>query len=81
MRKHSGNRKGQSILEYLVIATLVVMAIFAIKGQMGTALKDLYTNAKDKAVDAADSINTLAIETEGEGGDGGPGPGPGPGDW
>ena len=56
------DRRGQSILEYVVIATVIVLAIFAIKGTVSTNLNGVYGNAANKTSDAATSISGLAVE-------------------
>ena len=76
MRKRRLARKGQSILEYLVIATVIVAAIIAIRQTVATNMSSLYTGAANKTSVAATQLSGLVI-------DGGnavtPGPGPGPG--
>ena len=56
------DRRGQSILEYVVIATVIVLAIFAIKGTVQTNLNGVYGNAANKTADAGTSISGLAVE-------------------
>ena len=60
-KRRRGNR-GQSILEYLVIATVIVAAIIIgrniIQGEMAT----LYTNAGGKVTQAASALGSLVIE-------------------
>lgn len=55
-------KKGQSILEYLVIATVIVIAIFAIKDRVQGNMNDLYGNAADRTANAAAALGGLAIE-------------------
>lgn len=62
MRKQLRQKKGQSILEYLVIATVIVIAIFAIQGTVSNNMNDLYTNAAGKTATAAGSLGGLTVE-------------------
>lgn len=78
MVKRRRAQKGQSILEYLVIATVIVGAILAIRGVVQTNMNDLYTEAAAKTADAATALEGLEVEV-GEDDGSGPGPGPGPG--
>lgn len=55
-------RRGQSILEYLVIATVIVGAIIAIRGVVQGNVNTLYTNAADHTGDAATALGDLQVE-------------------
>ena len=60
--RRRGNRKGQSILEYLVVAAVIVGAIIAVKGAMQTNIATLYTNAGVKTGNAATAFGNLDVE-------------------
>ncbi len=62
MRKLLRQKKGQSILEYLVIATVIVIAIAAIRSTLDTNITGLYTNAAAKTGDATTALGTLNVE-------------------
>ena len=57
-----GARRGQSILEYLVIATVIVGAIIAIRGVVTPHINRLYNNAADHTADAAKALGKLKVE-------------------
>ena len=61
-KRRLGNRRGQSILEYLVIATAVVAAIIAIKATVSSNMNTLYTNAADKTGEAGTGLGALKVE-------------------
>lgn len=44
-RGRVGNRHGQSIVEYLVVATAIIIAIFAIAGLLAPAVRNIGTNS------------------------------------
>ena len=52
-------RKGQSILEYLIISTVIVGAILVAKGKVQTGMNDLYTKAGDKTQKASNALGSL----------------------
>ena len=82
MRKRVRSRRGQSILEYLVIATVIVGAVIGIKTLVEGHMNNLYTSAAEKTGQASSSLAGLSVEggTSSGPGPGGPGPGgPGPG--
>lgn len=58
------NRRGQSILEYVVIATVLVLAIFAIKGTVNTNVDNIYKNAVNKTSEAAVQLNSSTFKTQ-----------------
>lgn len=62
-KQQLGNRKGQSILEYLVIAAVIVAGILAIKNTVKTNTDQLYTTAAGKVSTAATSLGGLTVET------------------
>jgi len=53
---------GQSILEYLVIATVIVAAIILAKTIVQGNMNTLYTNAGQKTADAAAALGSLKVE-------------------
>ena len=59
---------GQSIVEYLAVATAVIAAIMFFKTPVQTAMDDLYGEATNQAWNAADQLGRL---TGGGGGGGG----------
>ena len=58
------NRRGQSILEYVVIATVIVLAIFAIKGTVDTNVRDMYGKAVDKTANAANMVDPSTFQVQ-----------------
>ena len=57
------NRRGQSILEYVVIATVIVLAIFAIRTTVSTNVAGIYTNSVAATANAAANVSNLALQT------------------
>jgi hypothetical protein len=53
------NTRGQSILEYLVVITIVVLALTAIRTPLRTAMNNLFDAATDQANEAADRLRDL----------------------
>jgi len=49
------------MVEYLVVATLVIIAIFVARPALETAINALFTNAATKANDAATSLGNLNV--------------------
>ena len=49
-------------MEYIVLATVIVIAILAIKSVVAANMTTLYTNAAAKTADAATSLGNLAVE-------------------
>ena len=60
--KRGRSRRGQSILEYLVIATVIVTAILLIRTTVATHMNTLYNSAAQKTADAAGSLGNLNVE-------------------
>jgi Flp pilus assembly pilin Flp len=56
------NRKGQSILEYLVIATVIVLALTAIRGTLVTNMNTMFQNAADQTDNANASLAGVTPE-------------------
>lgn len=55
------SRTGQSILEYLVIATVVVLAILLIRGTVQSNTESLFNQAAGKVGEAATQLGTLSV--------------------
>lgn|GEM_PF-3786694 len=47
-----GNRKGQGIVEYILIVVLLAMIAFAVVRTLGVNVKDLFNRAGTKVQDA-----------------------------
>jgi len=62
MARRLRGRRGQSILEYLVIITVVVIAIFSIKEGVQGNMNDLYNKAKEKTAGAETALGNLKTE-------------------
>ena len=62
VKRQVSNRRGQSILEYLVIATVIVAALLAVRGTVSTHVSSLFTNASTKVGSAATSLGNLTFE-------------------
>ena len=56
------NRRGQSILEYLVILSIVIGAIVFIREKVTKNVRDLYTNSANATAVAAKSVGKLTPE-------------------
>jgi Flp pilus assembly pilin Flp len=54
-------RAGQSVVEYFVLVTMLVIAAIAGVGLMNAPVNATYTNAAAKANDAAAALGALAI--------------------
>jgi hypothetical protein len=48
--------RGQSILEYLILITALLLAILAIRGPLGSAVDHLYNSATGKVDQAANNL-------------------------
>ena len=55
------SKRGQSILEYLVITTVVVLAILGIKGMVDTKARELFNGAGNKIGEAATLIGNFNV--------------------
>ncbi len=63
MKNRLGSRRGQSILEYLVIATIIVGAVIAVAANaIKPNMTTLYNNAGTRTGDAAKSLKDLKTE-------------------
>jgi Flp pilus assembly pilin Flp len=62
VKRRLRSKRGQSILEYLVITTVVVLAILAIRGVVTTRSNDLFTQAGDKIGEATTALGTYAVQ-------------------
>ena len=49
-------RQGQAILEYLVIATVIVAAIVAVRPAIQGAVEQLYNATRDQTINAANAL-------------------------
>ena len=56
------NCRGQSILEYLVLAAIIVAAILVIKPTITTHVGTLYDNAANKTSEAATALGNLTVQ-------------------
>ena len=56
------NRKGQSIVEYLVIAAIIVGAIIAIQPTIKTNINNLFQKGADKTNIAQTALGNLTTE-------------------
>ena len=61
-RLHS--KRGQSILEYLVITTVVVLAILGIRGLVNTKTTDLFNEAGNKVGEATTQLSTFSVSAK-----------------
>ena len=52
---------GQAMVEYLVIATVVIAAILLARPAIQGAIQALFNNAAAKANDAANNLNNLSV--------------------
>ena len=55
-------RKGQSIVEYLVIVTVVIAAILLIRGTVAGNMNTLFTNAATQTGNAAGQVGGATPE-------------------
>ena len=55
------SKRGQSILEYLVITTVVVLAILGIKGMVDTKARDLFNGAGNKIGEASTLLGNFNV--------------------
>lgn len=62
MTRRLQSRRGQSILEYLVITTVVVLAILAIRGVVTARSNELFTQAGDKIGEASVALGAYAVQ-------------------
>ena len=63
-------RKGQSIVEYLLIFAGIIAAILVVKGYVEEGLKGGYGNLKNEMVDAINHINFSSNTTGSSGSSG-----------
>ena len=57
----AGGRRGQAMVEYLVIATVVLLAIIAARPAIQGAIQALFGNAATKANEAATGLSNLTV--------------------
>lgn len=61
-RRRLRGRRGQSIVEYLVIVTVVIAAIVLIRGVVAGHMNTLFSNAATQTGNAATQLGTLTPE-------------------
>jgi uncharacterized protein (UPF0333 family) len=61
VKRRLRSKRGQSILEYLVITTVVVLAILAIRGMVTTKSDELFIEAGNKIGEATTQLGTFAV--------------------
>ena len=61
VKRRLGNTRGQSILEYLVITTVVVLAILGIRAMVQTQTVGLFNEAGNKVGEATTQLGTFAV--------------------
>lgn len=61
MHTQRGGRFGQAMVEYLVIATLIIAAILFVRPALQTAIQALFDNAATQANEAASGLNNLNV--------------------
>ena len=54
------NRRGQSIIEYLVVAAAIIAAVIVFGPQIGTQVKTIGTNAVTRTGTSATTVNSIA---------------------
>ena len=65
MKKVKSTEKGQGMVEYaLIIAFVAAIAIFALNGGLGNAVRDAFTNASNMVASATDQANTNRTATD-----------------
>ena len=62
MRRRRLDERGQSILEYMVIVTVVIIAIAAIRSVVQGNMTTLFNAAAAKTADAGTALSGLAVE-------------------
>ena len=62
VKRRLRSRRGQSILEYLVITTVVVLAILAIRAVVNTQTTALFNQAGTKVGEASTALGTYAVQ-------------------
>lgn len=67
-------KRGQSIVEYLLIFAGIIAAILVIREWVQSGLQDGYGNLRNEMVDAINHIDFGTNNTGGSGGGGWPGP-------
>ena len=59
MARPRPSKTGQSIIEYLIIITVVVLVIVALKSRVRSAVDHLYNTATDKVDQAATNLQGM----------------------
>ena len=52
-------RRAQSIVEYLVIVTLIIIALFAVKKKIGDNMNSLFNKAENRTAAASNSLGNI----------------------
>ena len=60
--KRLRNRRGQSVVEYLVVAAAVIAVILGIRGAFSSQLTDIAEDSVDKVERSANRWNAVAPE-------------------
>ena len=64
MKKLKSTEKGQGMVEYaLIIAFVAAIAIFALNGGLGNAVRDAFTNASNMVTSASNNATSLQSST------------------
>ena len=63
LRQRLANRSGQSMIEYLVIAAVVIAAIIAIQGAVRGKADSVMQKSSDAIGRGADQLDTLKVQT------------------
>lgn len=64
VKRRLRSTRGQSILEYLVITTVVVLAILGIRGLVSTQTNTLFTEAGNKVGEASTQLSTFSVSAK-----------------
>ena len=62
VKRLAKNKKGQSILEYLVVATIIVAAIAIIRPTLQANFATLFTNAAAQTANAGTKLGAVVPE-------------------
>ncbi len=61
VKRRLGNKRGQSILEYLVITTVVVLALLGSRALVQTQTTGLFTEAGNRVGEATTQLSTFTV--------------------
>ena len=59
MARLSSSARGQSILEYLILITVLLLAVLALRGRISTAVNNLYGASADRVDQAAVDLSAI----------------------